>query len=631
MNENKGKRRSTLRRKAGGKRLFKKRTYKDKGETLKPVELEEQEETTDFSVSSTPPSYISTSSKKLNISSNMARYETTSDIEESSDDLFLPSTYLLLDSDILKSIIELVGACPNCNHRAVQVESDKLLKQGLSMLLYFVCDSCGWKKSFYTSKRTKRTAAGNGNQPFEINIRAVIAMREIGKGYNGLSLFCGFMNMTPPMQIKAFNEMQHNIMLAYKNVAESSMRRAAYELRVAQCSNDQDDDNVSADVTVSCDGTWQRRGYASLNGVVTVIAADTGKCVDYRVRSKQCAACVSWEPRKDSEPELYDAFISSHNCDINHEGSSGSMEVSGLVECFLESVANRQLRYTKYIGDGDTKSYSEVVKSDPYPGTVVEKLECVGHIQKRVGGRLRKLKAANKAPLSDGKPLGGKGRLTEKVINKLQNYFGIAVRQCTGTTVYQLKKAIGAVLYHCSDASDLDFRHRMCPRTSDSWCHYQADRLNGTSTYKETPGIPEIIREAIKPVFLDLSDDKLLSKCLHGKTQNNNESINGVIWKRCPKDVYVGRSTIEMGVASAVISFNDGLSSVVKVYEELNVIPGDFTFEFCSKKDTSRVTVMERKSSVEVKKRRKHLRAVKKGFIDTTEEKEGLVYGAGLF
>ena len=46
-------------------------------------------------------------------------------------------------------------------------------------------------------------------------------------------------------------------------------------------------------------------------------------------------------------------------------------------------ITNENLRYTSYIGDRDTNSYSEVVKKDPYPGTVVQKLECVGHIQKK--------------------------------------------------------------------------------------------------------------------------------------------------------------------------------------------------------------------------------------------------------
>ena len=98
----------------------------------------------------------------------------------------------------------------------------------------------------------------------------------------------------------------------------------------------------------------------------------------------------------------------------------------------------------------------------------------------------------------------------------------------------------------------------MCLQTAESWCKYHAGKLNNTNTntYKEKPGIPAIIRETIRPVFISLSDEKLLSKCLHGKTQNNNESLNGLLmWKHCPKDVFVGHATLELGVASAIISF----------------------------------------------------------------------------
>ena len=56
----------------------------------------------------------------------------------------------------------------------------------------------------------------------------------------------------------------------------------------------------------------------------------------------------------------------------------------------------------------------------------------------------------------------------------------------------------------------------MCPRTSDSWCKFQADKVNNTNLYKYKPGLPAIIRDTIKPVFMDLSNDNLLKKCLHG-------------------------------------------------------------------------------------------------------------------
>ena len=152
-------------------------------------------------------------------------------------------------------------------------------------------------------------------------------------------------------------------------------------------------------------------------------------------------------------------------------------------------------------------------------GKEVKKLECVGHIQKRVDARLRKLKSNSKSNLSDGQPIEGEGRLTDKMINKLQNYFGIAIRQCTGTTVYELKKAIGAVLCYWSETSDLKTRHSMCPRTSDSCCKFQANIANNTNLYKYKPGLPANIRDTIKPVFMDLGNDNLLKKCLHGQTE----------------------------------------------------------------------------------------------------------------
>lgn len=49
------------------------------------------------------------------------------------------------------------------------------------------------------------------------------------------------------------------------------------------------------DVTVSSDGTWQRREFSSLFGVTFVIEHETKKILDYTVLSKFCAACKKWE------------------------------------------------------------------------------------------------------------------------------------------------------------------------------------------------------------------------------------------------------------------------------------------------------------------------------------------------
>ena len=60
----------------------------------------------------------------------------------------------------------------------------------------------------------------------------------------------------------------------------------------------------------------------------------------------------------------------------------------------------------------------------------VVKLDCIGHVQKRMGTALRDLKKKTKGKLEDGKSVGGKGhRLSDKTIDKLQEYYGNAIRR----------------------------------------------------------------------------------------------------------------------------------------------------------------------------------------------------------
>ena len=60
----------------------------------------------------------------------------------------------------------------------------------------------------------------------------------------------------------------------------------------------------------------------------------------------------------------------------------------------------------------------------------VTKEECVGHVQKRLGTALKKYKKDKKGQkLADGKTVGGKGRLTDKIIDSMQNYYGQAIQE----------------------------------------------------------------------------------------------------------------------------------------------------------------------------------------------------------
>ena len=143
------------------------------------------------------------------------------------------------------------------------------------------------------------------------------------------------------------------------------------------------------------------------------------------------------------------------------------MEPEGADRIFQRSVEKHNLRYTEFYGDGDSKSFTRVKGVYEDDGIEMEKKECIGHVQKRVGTALRKLKRENPG-------LGGKGKLTDSQIDKLQNYYGIAIRSNVGNLA-GMKKTIHASLMHCASTEQCPL-HDHCPTGSASWCRHQKIR-----------------------------------------------------------------------------------------------------------------------------------------------------------
>ena len=137
--------------------------------------------------------------------------------------------------------------------------------------------------------------------------------------------------------------------------------------------------------------------------------------------------------------------------------------------------------------------------------------------------------------------------------------------------------------------------------------------------------------EVVEPIYDDLADPELLSKCLNGFTQNANESLKQLIWNRCMKEVWVSKKTVEQGVALAVAHFNDGSRALLNVLNIMGIVPGYFTTKACHKSDTDRINKSKKKFTDKQKQRRKTLRAIHKGYIDRNEQKEGVTYEAGAF
>ena len=59
--------------------------------------------------------------------------------------------------------------------------------------------------------------------------------------------------------------------------------------------------------------------------------------------------------------------------------------------------------------------------------------------------------------------------------------------------------------------------------------------------------------------------------CLHGKTQNANESLNGIIWNRVTKATHVGLDVFSVGVYDAISHFNNGVKAALHIMELLQI------------------------------------------------------------
>ena len=168
-------------------------------------------------------------------------------------------------------------------------------KKGLASNLCLKCTTCLFEKTFYTS-----STEDNG-KGFDVNKRMVYAMRTCGQGHAGIETFTTLMNIPKPMTVKNYNKIVMKFVKSVKDVAEETMADAVDELPI-------DDDSATKDVSISMDGSWQRRGYASLNGCVTAILMETGKIINVEAMSRYCKACTQKESIRLSNPEQYESW-----------------------------------------------------------------------------------------------------------------------------------------------------------------------------------------------------------------------------------------------------------------------------------------------------------------------------------
>lgn len=281
--------------------------------------------------------YTSTSTSKL---------KSSDELEYNAD----PSmSYCIIQFTAVFFTLQQLLKCKECNG---DVNFSKNVQRGLGFKLSVKC-KC---------KETVIPSSPFIDKAFEINRRLVFAMRMLGVGSQGLNNFYGLMDLSHGLCNTTYYSIIDNIKIAAEAVANIILKKAIKE----EIELNEKEGHPKNELTISGDGSWAKRGFFSLLGIVSVIGKYSDKIVDGAVKSRICQACTAWTGKTDTDE--FAVWYKEHKdcCDANHEGSSGKMEVDGIVEIFQRSEELYGVKYANYIGDGDTKTFKSLLDVKPY-------------------------------------------------------------------------------------------------------------------------------------------------------------------------------------------------------------------------------------------------------------------------
>ena len=547
--------------------------------------------------------------------------------ESQSTDNFLQDSsdcFFLVQKSCLQSLVEKFY-CPSCQtvgYLTFNIIESK--SQGFAAKSDISCNNCN---TFYTEQFMSSRLGDSGKAPFEVNVRAVFAFRSIGCGFSAIKDWCSSMNLPNCLSKEAYTNNHSKIGAASKATFDEILKSSRETIKKAYKDiGIVPDEQGILDIAVSFDGSWQRRGHSSHNGMASVIELVTGLPLDHEVLSNFCGKCNIME-QSDSSEEW--KLKHSRNCLKNFEGSANAMEVECALRMWKRSIEKNSMRYTTMLCDGDSKSFDAISDAQAYgPDVVIKKEDCVNHISKRMGTALRNLVSEAKAK---GSSVSGKGKLTQQKILKIQNYYGRAIKD-HHDDIPLLKKRIFAILLHLS-SSDQFPKHQQCPPGENSWCFWQRSLAKDVEpgTHKNHETVPSDVGKCLVPIFQRLSEENLLKRCSRNRTQNANEALHHLIWKFSPKAIFNGRKTLETAVLLALCQFSMGKCFKDILCRILGFEPGKFCKAENLRGSIERLKKAEYKASERGKKRRRTLKYNKNAKEQSSQNKEGQTYSAGAF
>ena len=121
----------------------------------------------------------------------------TNTVEDETTNQLSIAGYRLVDMELLGEVFSSLR-CAECGDFTLNFMENHIARKGCASSLKLLCENCGWKQEFCSSKKQGKS--------FEVNRRLVYSMRSLGKGHSGAKKFCILMNMPPPPLKSAYRK-----------------------------------------------------------------------------------------------------------------------------------------------------------------------------------------------------------------------------------------------------------------------------------------------------------------------------------------------------------------------------------------------------------------------------------------
>ena len=327
---------------------------------------------------------------------------------------------------------------------------EKEYLQGLRSRFVFRCESCKEEESVFTEappsrKKDKNAPQADDRETKNLNREMVLGAINAGLTHAQIEeLFCTLGLHIPASAV--FSKYEREICeKTEKLLAEYLLQNGKAEREAALRAGEGFDHEGLVQTNVIVDGSWCTRSYGTryraLSGCGVVIGYYSKKLLHIGVRNKFCAMCFRY--RNSEKPH--------HKCFFYWDGPSTGMEADIIVEAFRLAPTMHKLKYKRFIADGDSNLYNELIAKVPY-GRMIEKVECVNHACKCLTSRLYNKRKTGGQECSK--------RLTPIMIKKLSGYARATIIRISqeGKGAKELIEALNAIPHHFFSGD-----HTKCP------------------------------------------------------------------------------------------------------------------------------------------------------------------------